>query len=137
MSMAKSFTLASLAAALVAAAAGVAGCLSIEERMRRTEEGGAFSEGLQGVLMVSQTEVSRGRPVVLNFAIKNGGTQSARIAKKISRDSGWAGLVMIFGLFGGSESHGRAKEVAGAAILGLILVVLAPSIVNWIVNGIG
>ena len=48
----------------------------------------------------------------------------------------WAGLVMIFGLFGGSESHGRAKEVAGAAILGLILVVLAPSIVNWIVSGI-
>ncbi|GEM_PF-3109618 len=49
----------------------------------------------------------------------------------------WAGLVMIFGLFGGSESHGRAKEVAGAAIMGLILVVLAPSIVDWIVNGIG
>jgi len=48
----------------------------------------------------------------------------------------WAGLVMIFGLFGGSENHSRAKEVAGAAILGLILVVLAPSIVNWIVNGI-
>lgn len=49
----------------------------------------------------------------------------------------WAGLVMIFGLFGGSESHGRAKEVAGAAIAGLILVVLAPSIVDWIVNGLG
>lgn len=48
----------------------------------------------------------------------------------------WAGLVMIFGLFGGAENHSRAKEVAGAAILGLILVVLAPSIVNWIVNGI-
>ena len=48
----------------------------------------------------------------------------------------WAGLVMIFGLFGGTENHARAKEVAGAAILGLILVVLAPSIVNWIVNGI-
>jgi hypothetical protein len=48
----------------------------------------------------------------------------------------WAGLVMIFGLFGGTENHGRAKEVAGAAIVGLILVVLAPSIVNWIVNGI-
>ena len=48
----------------------------------------------------------------------------------------WAGLVMIFGLFGGSENHARAKEVAGAAILGLILVVLAPSIVDWIVNGI-
>ena len=48
----------------------------------------------------------------------------------------WAGLVMIFGLFGGSENHARAKEVAGAAILGLILVVLAPSIVNWIVDGI-
>ena len=48
----------------------------------------------------------------------------------------WAGLVMIFGLFGGAETHSRAKEVAGAAILGLILVVLAPSIVNWIVNGI-
>jgi hypothetical protein len=49
----------------------------------------------------------------------------------------WAGLVMIFGLFGGSESHGRAKEVAGAAILGLIIVILAPSIVDWIVNGLG
>ncbi|VVB54980.1 Uncharacterised protein [uncultured archaeon] len=48
----------------------------------------------------------------------------------------WAGLVMIFGLFGGTENHARAKEIAGAAILGLILVVLAPSIVNWIVNGI-
>jgi len=48
----------------------------------------------------------------------------------------WAGLVMIFGLFGGTENHARAKEVAGAAIVGLILVVLAPSIVNWIVNGI-
>ena len=48
----------------------------------------------------------------------------------------WAGLVMIFGLFGGTENHGRAKEVAGAAIVGLILVVLAPSIVNWIVNGV-
>jgi len=49
----------------------------------------------------------------------------------------WAGLVMIFGLFGGSESHARAKEVAGAAILGLIIVILAPSIVDWIVNGLG
>jgi len=48
----------------------------------------------------------------------------------------WAGLVMIFGLFGGTENHAKAKEVAGAAIVGLILVVLAPSIVNWIVNGI-
>ena len=47
----------------------------------------------------------------------------------------WSGLVMIFGLFGGPENHARAKEVAGAAILGLILVLLAPSIVNWIVNG--
>ena len=47
----------------------------------------------------------------------------------------WAGLVMIFGLFGGPENHARAKEVAGAAILGLILVLLAPSIVSWIVNG--
>ena len=49
----------------------------------------------------------------------------------------WSGLVMIFGLFGGSESYGRAKDVAGAAILGLIIVILAPSIVDWIVNGLG
>jgi len=77
------------------AAVAVAGCLSMEERMRRADEGGTFSKGLQAVLMVNQTTVTRGRPLVLHFAIKNGDANEVRIAEDITRDSGWAGLLVI------------------------------------------
>jgi len=77
------------------AAVVVAGCLSMEERMRRADEGGAFSKGLQAVLDISQTTVTRGRPLVLHFAIKNGDANEVRIAENITRDSGWSGLLII------------------------------------------
>ena len=81
--------------AAVLAAVSLLGCISMEDRISHTEEGGTFSEGLQAVLMISNTEVKRGRPIILHFAIKNGDVKEARITKSLSRDSGWAGLVII------------------------------------------
>jgi len=83
-------------AALPMVAVMIAGCVSIEERMQRSGvPAGVTENGIQAVLMVSQGQVKRGRPLTLYFAIRNLRDSEVRIGTELTRDSGLAGLKLI------------------------------------------
>ncbi len=81
---------------MVLAAATLAGCVNLEERMRRNDGvGGPFTKGMRSTLLIGRRDLVRGRPLVMHFAMRNLGSEEVRVGKSLARDTGWSGLVLI------------------------------------------